>query len=176
VTALFGPGDDARRTFISAWLADANARAMPTPVSGTPTVPLKAALVARLRKNTPVLHYLPEAFALLAAPSTTLAGRTIPSLPLLDPRPGVAHAWAVADRAVGPIPDGDAWYARRIAAAGAYAAAELHQLSSPGTAEALLTRLLDAADTAAAVPANMGQFGEYFVRSWRGIFRSVGIF
>ena len=55
VTALFGHGDDARKTLINAWLDDARnqMRAAPEPT-------IKAALKRRLRQNEPVLQFLPE--------------------------------------------------------------------------------------------------------------------
>lgn len=57
VTALFGSGDDARRTLINAWLQD-GLTVMSTVDSAKPTV--KDVLHARLRYNEPVLPLLPE--------------------------------------------------------------------------------------------------------------------
>ncbi|TFY62986.1 hypothetical protein EVJ58_g3511 [Rhodofomes roseus] len=64
VTALFGEGNDARKTLIDAWLEDArqHMRASPSPT-------IKAILTQRLKQNEPVLQFLPEAFALLASPT-----------------------------------------------------------------------------------------------------------
>jgi hypothetical protein len=125
VTALFGPGNDAQRTLIEAWLADVAQQSIPAPPPTTFTPPsvsaLKLALGARLKANTPVLHHLPEAFAFMASPDLKIAGRTLPSLPLVDPRPGLAHSWQVADRAClasGLGKNGTEWYARRATVAG----------------------------------------------------------
>jgi ubiquinone biosynthesis protein COQ9 len=125
ITALFGPGDDACRTLIRAWMDDATARSIPQPpptaIVPTSSLTLKTLLASRLRENALVLSRLPEAFALLAAPDVMVAGRTVPALPLLDPRPGLSHAWNVAHRAClasGLGPTGTEWYTRRAAVAG----------------------------------------------------------
>ena len=55
VTTLFGDGDTARRTLISAWLDEGRAHMRFVPVDG-----VKGALLARLEYNVPVLGYLPE--------------------------------------------------------------------------------------------------------------------
>ena len=55
VTALFGSGDDARRTLVSAWLAEGR-RNMAECEQKT----VKSLLEHRLRWNEPVLRFLPE--------------------------------------------------------------------------------------------------------------------
>lgn len=55
VSSLFGQGDDARRTLITAWQDDARERMATVPA---PTV--REVLRARLACNEPVLPYLPE--------------------------------------------------------------------------------------------------------------------
>jgi hypothetical protein len=55
VTALFGPGDAARRTLINAWLDEGRTHMRTVPVDG-----VKRALLARLEYNVPVLSHLPE--------------------------------------------------------------------------------------------------------------------
>ena len=60
VTALFGQGDDARRTLINAWLDEGRAHMRAVPVDG-----VKRALLARLEYNLPVLSYLPEVRSIL---------------------------------------------------------------------------------------------------------------
>ena len=55
VTTLFGDGDTARRTLISAWLDEGRAHMRSVPVDG-----VKGALLARLEYNVPVLGFLPE--------------------------------------------------------------------------------------------------------------------
>ena len=69
VDALFGEGDEARRTFINAWLADArlslrtsyNQGGTFTQTSQTPS--LENVLKLRLSKNEEVLEHLPEVSA-----------------------------------------------------------------------------------------------------------------
>ncbi|OBZ72075.1 Ubiquinone biosynthesis protein coq9, mitochondrial [Grifola frondosa] len=166
VSALFGQGDDARRTLITAWLDDAreHMRTAPSPV-------MKEVLGSRLRHNEPVLKYLPEAFALLASPAS--------GLPPLDPRPALVHASKVADEAcyaVGNPGVGPSWYARRASLAAVYAAAELHQLTSPHTAYQFLEGLLD---MSSRIESSFGEaeiFAKYIVRSWVGIVKSRGVF
>lgn len=56
VSALFGNGDDARRTLITAWLDEART----TMATATTTKTISSILNARLKANEPVLQYLPE--------------------------------------------------------------------------------------------------------------------
>ena len=104
VTALFGEGDNARKTLINAWLDDARNQ-----MKGAPEPTIKGALSHRLKQNEPVLQFLPEvhtwtsscvqmltracrqAMALLASPTN--------GLPPLDPMPALKHAGNVADEA-----------------------------------------------------------------------------
>ena len=71
VDALFGEGDEARRTLISAWLDDARTSLRkPYSLSGavastTQTPSLECVLKARLSKNGEVLEHLPEVSARL---------------------------------------------------------------------------------------------------------------
>jgi ubiquinone biosynthesis protein COQ9 len=58
VTALFGSGDDARRTLMHAWLEQGRAE-----MKNAPSTSLKDILRHRLRYNEPVLHLLPEVIA-----------------------------------------------------------------------------------------------------------------
>ena len=55
VTTLFGEGDTARRTLITAWLDEGRTHMRSVPVDG-----VKGALLARLEYNVPVLGSLPE--------------------------------------------------------------------------------------------------------------------
>ncbi|KAL6302398.1 hypothetical protein BKA93DRAFT_736970 [Sparassis latifolia] len=164
VSALFGNGSDARRTLINAWLDDARRQ-----MKSAPSPALKDVLAFRLRFNEPVLSHLPEAFALLASPST--------AFPPLDPMPALKHAAKVADEACYISGDTtNAWYARRASLAAIYAAAELHQLTSPHTAYTFLDGLLD---TSSKVESSLGEadlFASYIGRSWAGIIKSRGIF
>ena len=69
VSALFGEGDDARRTLINAWLdaGRANMKVSAT-AAGNPTI--RDVLLTRLRYNEPVLGLLPEVSAQLLYAST----------------------------------------------------------------------------------------------------------
>ncbi|KAJ8591759.1 hypothetical protein M405DRAFT_851237 [Rhizopogon salebrosus TDB-379] len=165
VTALFGQGDDARRTLVRAWLDDAThkMRADSAPMA------LGDILKARLKTNEPVLQHLPEAFALLASSS--------PVLPL-DPTPVLKHAAGVANQACW-IAHSDArelsWYTRRASVSAIYLAAELHQLTSPRTASAFLDSLLENASHAEKALDETTLFATYVWKSWKGIIKSSGV-
>ena len=58
VTALFGRGDNARRTLVRAWLEDARGRMRRD--AGTSALCMRDVLHARMRTNEPVLEHLPE--------------------------------------------------------------------------------------------------------------------
>jgi len=121
VTALFGPGDDARRTLVHAWLDDARHQMKEEAVE---KIEMGDVLKARLKSNEPVLEHLPEvidilfggepilklifvpcrrannfclmlqAFALLASSSSL----PLPLLPV-DPAPIIKHAIQVSNQA-----------------------------------------------------------------------------
>ena len=123
VDALFGEGDEARRTLIHAWLDDARV-SLRTPysqdgaTSSTIQTPsLESVLKTRLSKNEDVLTHFPEvsmtpnsnvfaslmrrsdsvqAFALLATPST-FSSLAFPLT--LDPRPAISHSMHIAAEA-----------------------------------------------------------------------------
>ncbi|KAI0775066.1 hypothetical protein BD413DRAFT_532832 [Trametes elegans] len=165
VSSLFGQGDDARRTLIEGWLENAREQ-----MKAAPAPSVREVLANRLKANEPVLRYLPEAFALLASPSS--------GLPPLDPIPGLKHVAKVADEAcfaTGDASVGPAWFRRRAAVAAAYGAAELHQLTSPNTAYQFLNEALNATQKVDASVSEVGLFGEYVWRSWAGIVKSSGV-
>ena len=87
VTALFGRGDDARRTLVRAWLEDARCRMRrddhDRPGASAPTVRMRDVLHARMRMNEPVLEHLPEV--------GTSSPRYHAPL-IISPRPGVCAA------------------------------------------------------------------------------------
>lgn len=170
VTALFGPGDDARRTLVHAWLDDARRR-MKEEVSER--MEMGDVLKARLRSNEPVLEHLPEAFALLASSSPL----PLPLLPV-DPSPIIKHAAEVSNQACW-IAHSDArelsWYTRRVSISAIYLAAELHQLTSPKTAPAFLDSLLENAEHAGKALDETTLFASYVWKSWRAIVRSSGV-
>ncbi|KAH9847490.1 hypothetical protein C2E23DRAFT_848095 [Lenzites betulinus] len=167
VSSLFGNGDDARRTLISGWLDHAREQMKQSPAS---PASVRDVLANRLKENEPVLQYLPEAFALLASPSS--------GLPPLDPVPGLKHISKVADEAcylLGDTSVGPAWFRRRATIAAAYGAAELHQLTSPNTAYHFLDQALNATQKVDSSINELGLFGQYVWRSWAGIIKSRGI-
>ena len=122
VDALFGEGDEARRTLIHAWLDDARVslrtpRSQGDAAASTQTPSLGNVLKTRLSRNEDVLEHLPEvsmtpqfkaihivhaafrsvqAFALLATPPT-LSSLIFPLT--LDPRPAVSHSMSIAAEA-----------------------------------------------------------------------------
>ncbi|KIJ52575.1 hypothetical protein M422DRAFT_776199 [Sphaerobolus stellatus SS14] len=155
VTALFGKGDDARRTLIRAWMHE-GLNHMGEPGK---KIDVRTALRNRLEWNEDALEYLPEAFAVLSTP--------------FNPKPAFSHPAHVAQRAcvlAGDPSIGTAWYARRGSIAAIYAAAELHQFTSPETAYNFLDSLLEKGNTL----ENVGEFAEYVVRSLKGIAKSRG--
>ncbi|KAF8556237.1 hypothetical protein OG21DRAFT_1495759 [Imleria badia] len=160
VTALFGHGDDARRTLVRAWLEDARCQMKHANPSH-----MRDVLHARLRTNEPVLAHLPEAFALLATSS-----RLLP----LDPFPVLEHAARVADQAcwiAEPHAKEMEWYTRRATVSAIYLAAELHQLTSPKTAASFLDGLL--ANSGAV--REVALYGSYILDSLKGIAKSRGL-
>ncbi|KAJ8472774.1 hypothetical protein ONZ45_g16536 [Pleurotus djamor] len=148
MSALFGEGDAAQRALINAWLAEGiSCMSRERDVASDESKPTRSLrtvrelLQARLAYNEPVLGHLPEAFALLGSPPS--------AIPPLDPVPALKHAFSVADEACylsGDATTQTSWYARRIAVAGAFSAAELHQLASPTTAPAFLDSLLESSN------------------------------
>ncbi|KAI0833644.1 hypothetical protein BC628DRAFT_1307472, partial [Trametes gibbosa] len=170
VSSLFGNGDEARRTLVDCWLDHAREQMKPTPAESTTPASVRDVLANRLRANEPVLQYLPEAFALLASPSS--------GFPPLDPVPGLKHISKVADEAcyiLGDTSVGPAWYRRRATIAAAYGAAELHQLTSPSTAYHFLDHALNATQNVDTSISELGLFGQYVWRSWAGIIKSTGV-
>ncbi|VDC07543.1 unnamed protein product [Peniophora sp. CBMAI 1063] len=166
VNALFGKGDNARRTLINAWLEEGRVQ-----MRSQNTKSVGEVLAARLRYNEPVLPLLPEVFALLASPRS--------GLPPLDARPALQHATSIANEAcqvVGDASIGYDWYTRRASLAAVYAAAELHQLSSPETAPAFLHSLLTTSASVEHAVSEVELYADYILKSWKGIIRSSGVF
>ncbi|CAL1716998.1 unnamed protein product [Somion occarium] len=164
VSALFGEGDEARRTLIEAWLDEGRKQ-----MRHAPSRSIKDVLAARLRYNESVVDLLPEAFATLVTPE---------GIPFVDPRPALSHAAKVADEACNVVNDqsvGPSWYARRTSIAAIYTAAELHQLTSPKTAEDFLSSLLESSTKVESAVSEASQFTDYIAKSWAGIIKSRGI-
>ncbi|EJD06888.1 uncharacterized protein FOMMEDRAFT_152213 [Fomitiporia mediterranea MF3/22] len=163
VTALFGSGDDAPRTFFKAWLAEGRNN-----MEESEGKSINGLLKHRLRWNEPVLQSLPETFALMASPSL--------AIPPFDVRPAVEHVASIADQACylsGDKSTENSWYAKRAVLAAAYGAAELHQLSSPSTAAEFLDDLLKSSREAEFALQSTAQFAQFVGRSWAGIYRSL---
>ncbi|EIN10052.1 DnaJ-domain-containing protein [Punctularia strigosozonata HHB-11173 SS5] len=161
--ALFGPGDEARRTLIDAWL-DAGRTEMRSTVSASGSTPtVKDVLERRLNYNVPALRYLPEAFTFLSTPPTPLLNLRLPPL---DPTPALSHAFKVADEACHITHDpatGTEWYARRATLAAVYSAAELHQLTSPHGTNELLDSLLTSSSRLHNTVTDIGEFANYLM-------------
>ncbi|CAG7849501.1 SubName: Full=Uncharacterized protein {ECO:0000313/EMBL:CCA75221.1} [Serendipita indica DSM 11827] len=165
IDVLFGRGEDARKTLIRAWLEEGRNSMGASNHPGT----VRDALHRRLEWNVPVLDKLPEAYALLATPS---------SLSPLDVRAILEHPAMVAHQACKVAQQSDSgmsWYTRRAALASAYAAAELHQLNSPATASGFLDGLLDASEGADNAVSEVATFAQYIGKSWIAIARSRGL-
>ncbi|TDL25540.1 hypothetical protein BD410DRAFT_765041 [Rickenella mellea] len=166
ISAIFGRGDEARKALFKAWLEQGRREMLHSENKS-----LAPVLKSRLSWNEPVLRYLPEAFALIASPAS--------GIPPLDLRPALKHAATIADQACyisGDASVGTAWYTRRASLATIYAAAELHQLTSPTTAYGFLDNLLTTPQSAEKAIGEVGLFADYIGKSWAGILRSSGIF
>ncbi|KAG9315032.1 hypothetical protein JVU11DRAFT_4144 [Chiua virens] len=180
VTALFGQGDDARRTLVHAWLDDARCR-MPSTSAAT----IRDVLHARLQMNEPVLAHLPEVRFFvpplcLSSPHRrhSRSSRRRPTSLPLDPTPVLAHAARVADQAcwvAEPHAKEMTWYTRRATVSGIYLAAELHQFTSPNTATSFLDDLLANIGAAETVVKEVSLYGSYILDSWKGIAKSRSI-
>lgn len=68
-----------------------------------------------------------------------------------------------------------AWYTRRASLSAIYLAAELHQLTSPNTAESFLDYLLENSGAAEKAVQEVTLFGSYIFRSWKGLAKSSGV-
>ncbi|KAF8910574.1 hypothetical protein CPB84DRAFT_1764021 [Gymnopilus junonius] len=188
VSALFGEGDEARKTLIAAWLKEGlrhmasvpgverpvaglgPAESSAGPASADRKATIRDVLRARLEYNEPVLPYLPEAFAVYSSPTV--------GFPPFDPTKALKHAASIADEACYATGDQSLqleWYARRASVAAIYAASELHQLASPNTAYSFLDSLLDTSSSLRKSVNDIGLYSEYIFRSWKGIIKSSGI-
>lgn len=170
VSALFGPGLEARRTLITAWL-DEGIEQMGGDAIQRGDMSLRDALKGRLKWNEPVLERLPDAFAVL---STVDAPISFP----IHVTPALSHVGNIAHQACvlsGDTSVGTSWYARRASVAAVYAAAELHQLTSPTSAYQFLDSLLESSANADDIISDVGLYADYIWRSWKGIGKSRGL-
>ncbi|GJJ08251.1 hypothetical protein Clacol_002461 [Clathrus columnatus] len=172
ITALFGRGDDARRTLINAWL-DEGLVSMRNGERGEKEdyTSIRSTLRRRLSWNEPILELLPEAFALLTASGSDL-------FPIMHITPAMSHVGRVAHEACrlsGDTSVGTDWYTTRASLALVYGASELHQLTSPRTAFQFLDTLLESRSHTHQVFSDTAQFGDYVFRSMRSIAKSRGL-
>ncbi|GAA5963637.1 hypothetical protein JCM3765_003525 [Sporobolomyces pararoseus] len=148
---------------------------------------MKRGIRARLSYNEPVLDRLPHALALLSAPTTTPLSSPTSIVP--SPVPHLAHAANIAQdlaKSSGSQAQGTAWYSLRARLALVYTLSELHLLSPPSDpslssqdrigdsirfSEKLWRETGKVGDTVQGVE----DFGNWVVKSWMGIGRSLGV-
>ncbi|GAA5843208.1 hypothetical protein JCM3766R1_006620 [Sporobolomyces carnicolor] len=145
---------------------------------------------ARLTYNEPVLDRLPQALALLSAPTTTPLSSPLSILP--SPVPHLAHSASIAQdlaKSSGSQAQGTAWYSIRARLALIYTLSELHLLAAPASEPAASTtaseRIQDAIRFSEKLWRETGKVGDtvqgaedfatWVVKSWMGIIRSRGI-
>ncbi|GAA5876577.1 hypothetical protein JCM1840_000814 [Sporobolomyces johnsonii] len=145
---------------------------------------------ARLEYNEPVLAKLPDALALLSAPTTTYLTSLSALLPFPSPAPHLYHVAQIAQdlaKASGSEAQGTAWYSLRLRLSLIYALSEFHLLSSASPssplspaeaiedAVALSERLFDTSQQLGKQVDDAGLFAQWVARSWMGIGRSMGV-
>ncbi|GAA5943165.1 uncharacterized protein JCM15063_005222 [Sporobolomyces koalae] len=186
------------RALFKAWL-DQGRREMVTSVreSGLEgELALRRGIRARLEYNETILNKLPEALALLSAPTSTPLTTPTSILPFPSPIPHLAHVSSIAQdlaRASGSQSQGTAWYSLRARLALIYTLAELHLLSPPSSAISdsspvdsvggnrvqasvqFAEKLFRETGTVADSVQNVNDFGRWVVKSWMGIGRSLGV-
>ncbi|BGP31628.1 hypothetical protein JCM10296v2_003400 [Rhodotorula toruloides] len=138
----------------------------------------------RLRYNEDVMDRLPQALALLTAPSSTYLTDLSALLPLPNPGPHLYYVAQIAQdlaKASGSEAQGTAWYSLRLRLSTIYALSELSLLAPcPSlTPSERLTAAIDYSDRLFDQTARVGQemdnvglFAEWVTKSWAGIARS----
>ncbi|GAA5834407.1 hypothetical protein JCM5353_008935 [Sporobolomyces roseus] len=151
---------------------------------------LRRGLRARLEYNENVLDKLPEALALLSASTTTPLSSPISILPFPSPIPHLSHVASIAQdlaKASGSQAQGTSWYSLRARLSFIYTLSELHLLS-PSSPDANLApsdriqaairlseKLFNETEKVGNTVDGVGNFGNWVVKSWMGIGRSMGV-
>ncbi|KXN86062.1 Ubiquinone biosynthesis protein coq9, mitochondrial [Leucoagaricus sp. SymC.cos] len=182
ISALFGSGIKAEYSLINFFFDEGlermRARAEALSASQERALSVKELFGERLRHNEPVLEHLSEAFTILASNSSFEARLGPFQLPPIDPVPGIQHALRIADEACylsGDTSSELSWYARRASLAAIYTATELHQITSPHTANHFLESLLASSSRAEKSLDEIGLFSSYLFKSCKGIIKSTGV-
>ncbi|GAA5821756.1 hypothetical protein JCM3770_003163 [Rhodotorula araucariae] len=179
------------RALVNEWLAHGRTR-MVAAVRESATrgdQAIRVGMRARLAYNEPVLDRLPQALALLSAPTTTYLSDPLALVPFPSPAPHLAHVAHIAQdlaKASGSEAQGTSWYTLRARLATVYALAEL-SLVAPSSATApplpaaariaaaqeYAETLLDQSARIARDVEGAGMFATWVRKSWMGIGRSV---
>lgn len=178
ISSLFGQGTKPEHTLINLFFDDGlehmknRAQVLSESEQRVPTV--QELLKERLKFNEPVLDHLPDAFASLAS-SAIKSGPF--SLSPVDPLPMLRHALRISDEACYLSGDTSelSWYTRRASLAAIYTVAELHQISSPKTANQFLENLLASSSKAKEALDEVNLFASYWYKSTKAIMKSKGI-
>ncbi|GAA5912853.1 uncharacterized protein JCM6883_004855 [Sporobolomyces salmoneus] len=152
---------------------------------------MKKGMKERLMYNEQVLDRLPQALALLSAPTTTPLSSPTSFLP--SPIPHLSHVASIAQdlaKSSGSQAQGTAWYSLRARLSLIYTLSELHLLSPPSSdpsstittpAERIQASILFSEklwrETGKVGDSIQGMedFGNWVGKSWMGIGRSLGI-
>ncbi|BGP39740.1 hypothetical protein JCM10450v2_003709 [Rhodotorula kratochvilovae] len=147
---------------------------------------LRFGMRARLAYNEPALDRLPQALALLTAPTSTYLSNPLAALPFPSPAPHLSHVAHIAQdlaKASGSEAQGTSWYTLRARLATIYALSELSLLapssaSLPSSARIAAAQeyaetLFDQSARIARDVEGAGMFAQWVAKSWMGIGRSV---
>ncbi|TNY23438.1 hypothetical protein DMC30DRAFT_414128 [Rhodotorula diobovata] len=159
---------------------------------------LRVGVRERLAYNEPVLDKLPEALALLSAPTSTYLNNPLSALPWPSPVPHLTHVAHIAQdlaKASGSHAQGTEWYTLRLRLSTIYALSELSLLSPPApslsasasasspsatppaeriaAAQQYAERLFDQSAKLGTEVHNAALFLEWVRKSWMGLARSV---
>ncbi|GAA5997716.1 uncharacterized protein JCM10292_006763 [Rhodotorula paludigena] len=176
------------RALVHEWLAEGR-RVMVDRVRSSGLKGDKAVQVGlreRLRYNEGVLDQLPQALALLTAPTSTYLSDLRAVLPVPSPTAHLYHVAQIAQdlaKASGSEAQGTDWYSLRLRLGTVYALSELSLLAPSSSslpapdriaaAVALSEQLLDRTGQLGKDVENVGLFAEWVRKSWVGIGRSV---
>ncbi|BGP55145.1 hypothetical protein JCM8202_002796 [Rhodotorula sphaerocarpa] len=143
-------------------------------------------LEARLQYNEEVLDRLPQALALLNAPTSTYLSDLSAALPIPHVTGHLSHVAEIAHdlaRASGSQAQGTEWYSLRLRLGTVYALSELSLLAPSSSALPARERIDQAVATSHALLERTGRvgneldnarmFAEWVAKSWAGIGRSL---